>query len=118
MVSLIRYLHTPVDYRIEKILAEIKINLSHPLSIQALADNLNMSASRLQHLFKQEVGTSITKYIKNLRLDKARELLGTTYLSIKEIRVRVGLADKSHFFRDFRKEFGVSPSEYRGDSRK
>ncbi len=72
-----------------------------------------MSASRFQHLFKQEIGTSLTKHVKNLRLQKSRELLETTQLSVKEIRAKVGLRNKVHFFRDFKGKFGASPNEYR-----
>ena len=52
-------------------------------------------------------------YIRDLRVKKARELLETTSLSIKEIRLRVGMSDESHFTRYFKKAFGVTPSRHR-----
>lgn len=93
--------------------AEIEDNLSQLLTTQVLADFIGVSASRLQHIFKQEVGVSPMKYIKNLRLQKACELLGTTKLSIKEIRAKVGIKNESHFIFDFKQKFGATPNEYR-----
>ncbi len=102
-----------MNYRIEGILTEIGNHLSQTLTLQKLADSLDVSVSNFEHLFKQEVGISPTKYIKDLRLKKARELLETTQLSIKEIRVKVGIKNKAHFFRDFKQKFGSTPGEYR-----
>ena len=91
-----------MDHRVKVILTEIENSLSQTLTLQSLASSLNLSISRFQHLFKQEVGISPTKYIKDLRLQKARELLETTDLSVKQIRTKVGLRNKVHFFRDFK----------------
>ena len=51
--------------------------------------------------------------LKNLRLTAAAVLLHDPGIRVKEIQARVGIADASHFCRDFRDRFGVSPSEYR-----
>ena len=55
------------------------------------------------------------QYLKALRLEKACELLGTTYLSVKEIAVQVGLNDASHFVRDFKKVYGLTPTQHRNN---
>lgn len=86
-----------MGYRIKKILTVIENNLSKPLRANDLAQLVGVSVFRLHHLFTKEIGTSLSKYIKESRFQKARELLETTDLSIKEIRVKVGLANKTHF---------------------
>lgn len=107
-----------MDYRIEELVKEIEFDLNRTPPIEEMARVLGMSASRLQHLFKKETGTSITKYIKEMRLQKARQLLETTHLSIKEIRGKVGIENEPHFLHDFKRRFGRTPTEYRKIFRK
>ena len=102
-----------MDPRIERVVYLIENNLASQLHIIAIARSVGLSLSRLQHLFKEETGTTIRKYQQELRLKRARELLVTTHMSIKEIVVAVGAADKSHFVREFTKSCGLSPRRYR-----
>jgi len=102
-----------MDYRVERLLAKIHSDFSQASNIKQMAESLGVSVSYLQHLFKKEVGQSLAKYIKDLCLQRARELLETTNLSIKEIRVKAGITSKAHFFRDFKQKFGSTPTEYR-----
>lgn len=88
-------------------------DLRHEMLINELAKSLNLSESRLRHLFKKETGVSPIQYLKAQRIESARKLLETTFLSVKEVMLRVGAKDKSHFIRDFKKAFGLSPSQYR-----
>jgi transcriptional regulator GlxA family with amidase domain len=104
-----------MDHRIEKILSRLKEDISRKFVIRDLAASVNLSASRLQHLFKQEAGISLLKYINNLRLEKARQLLETTELHVKEIRLTVGAGNESHFQRDFKRKFGQTPNNYRNN---
>ncbi len=52
-------------------------------------------------------------YLHDLRLEKARELLETTFKNIDEIRREIGIRNESHFTRDFKKKFGLTPTNYR-----
>lgn len=74
---------------------------------------MNISSSRLRHIFKEEIGLSPRQYLKAQRIERARQLLETTYFNIKEIIVRVGIRDQSHFSRYFKSVHGLSPSQYR-----
>lgn len=107
-----------MDYRIEELLTKIHSDFTPTSNIKQLAEFVGVSVSYLQHLFKKEVGQSLAKYIKDLRLQKARELLETSHLSVKEIRLKIGWKGKAHFFRDFKQKFGSSPIEYRKNYRK
>ena len=101
-----------MDRRIEIIVSRIE---SDPGSVRLseLARKVNLSPSRLRHLFKQETGKRPGQYLKIERLKKAEGLLRTTFLTIKEIINQVGLASQGHFLRDFKKAYGMSPTEYR-----
>lgn len=78
-----------------------------------MAASVNLSYSRLEHLFKAETGITPVSYLKKLRIEKARELLETTFLTNQQIIVKVGICDESHFIRDFKKAYGLQPSQYR-----
>jgi hypothetical protein len=53
------------------------------------------------------------RYLRLLRMERAKDLLESSFLSVKEIGFRVGLTDESHFVRDFKATYGLSPSCYR-----
>lgn len=105
-----------MDHRVQVVIALIVRDLRHELSVKQMANLVNLSSSRLRHLFKKETGLSFAQYIKTHRLHKAKELVETTFLSMKEIMNRVGLHDKSHFAKDFKKAFGVTPAQHRARS--
>lgn len=83
------------------------------LSLAELAQSVNLSVWRLSHIFKTDVGMPPIRYLKLLRMERAKVLLETSYLSVKEIAFRVGLNDESHFVRDFKTTFGSTPTSYR-----
>jgi two-component system response regulator YesN len=53
------------------------------------------------------------RHLQLMRMKKAQNLLETTLLSVKEIMVRVGIKDRSHFERDFKRIYGLTPTQYR-----
>ncbi|HEX8130518.1 MAG TPA: helix-turn-helix domain-containing protein [Pyrinomonadaceae bacterium] len=102
-----------MDSRILKVIELMRSNLHRPLSISEMATSVNLSYSRLEHLFKAETGTTPATYRKRLRIERACELLETTFLTIQQIVVTVGIHDESHFVKDFKKAYGMNPSQYR-----
>ena len=90
-------------------------SLRRSWSVSGMADEIKMSAPHFQKRFKQVTGSTPIAYLNDLRLEKARELLNddSCFLQIKEIGNQVGLVNDSHFTRDFKKKFGVTPNEYR-----
>ena len=83
------------------------------VDLRELARSLNLSGSRLRHLFKAETGVSLMQYLRATRMEQARTLIETTFLSVKQVRAGVGLNDESHFTRDFKRVFGRSPRQHR-----
>jgi transcriptional regulator GlxA family with amidase domain len=102
-----------VDQRVDKVLQMMRADLREELSLTGLAHAVNLSVWRLSHIFRSDVGVSPIQYLKVLRLEKAKYLLETSFLSVKEITHRVGLNDESHFVRDFKKAYGLAPTNYR-----
>ncbi len=89
---------------------------SQNFSLGKMAQSVNLSPPYFCYLFKSITGVPPAKYLKSLRMQQAAMLLATTFLSVKEIVRHVGLADDSHFVRDFKRMHGVTPSEYRHSS--
>src|ERR1041385_1229432 len=83
------------------------------LSLPEFAQSVNLSVWRLSHIFKSDVGMPPIKYLKLRRMERAKGLLESSFLSVKEIGFQVGLNDESHFVRDFKSTYGHSPTTYR-----
>ena len=102
-----------MDPRVEKILKIMREDLHRDLSLAELAQSVNLSIWRLSHVFRSAVGMSPIQYLRFRRMERAKYLLETSFLSVKEIAYQVGLRDESHFVRDFKKTYGVPPTLYR-----
>lgn len=99
--------------KIQKVLDYISSNLERDLTLNQIAQSVKLSPSRLHYLFRTQLGMPAIQYVKMRRLERARDLLKTTSLTVKEVRVRVGMHDRSHFARRFKKTYGVTPYQYR-----
>ena len=102
-----------MDQRILTVIALMKTDPRRALPLSKLAESVNLSPTRLCYLFKAETGTPPGRYLRTLRMQDATTLLVDTFLSVKEIIARVGFTDESHFVRDFKRIYGVTPTEYR-----
>ena len=102
-----------IDKRILQLRENLINNLHQQWTVKGMAKICEISMPHLQKLFKANTGMSPIMYLRNLRLEKARELLVTTFKQIKEIRLEVGMINESHFTRDFKKKYGVTPTVYR-----
>ena len=103
-----------MDYRL-KILKEYldRNSTCNELSIKQIANEMQLSHQTLNQLFKCEFGISTCQYIRELRLEKARELLETSFLQIKQICFEVGFNDQSTFIQYFKTKYACTPLEYR-----
>lgn len=102
-----------MDRRVQIVQSAVETDFRREWTNQELAELVNLSTSRLRHLFKAEAGKTPTQFLKAVRLREAEKLLRTTFLSVKEIMNRVGFLDESHFGHDFKKAYGLAPSKYR-----
>lgn len=86
------------------------------LSLEILAKKVYLSPSYLSKLFIEHNGSGINKYIKKVRMEKAKDLLLNTPLSVKEISKRVGYSSDSYFCKSFFKDFEVTPDRFRNQN--
>lgn len=91
----------------------IKLNFSRDLSLDEVSRAVNISPYYFSKIFKDGTGENFIEYVTNIRIDKAKELLGNPEYSMKEICSMIGYSDPNYFSRSFKKNVGVTPTEYR-----
>ncbi len=84
-----------------------------PLTLESLAEHCAVSKYHLAHLFTSQLGVSAGRYILQKRIYLARHLLGATDLAVEQIALQCGFADSAYFCRQFKKEMGRTPGQYR-----
>lgn len=85
------------------------------LDLNFLANRISINQAYLSTIFKQETGTSFVEYLTNLRMSEAKKILLRPDTRISEVAAMVGINDANYFSKLFRKQFGISPSEYRNN---
>ncbi|MDR6548843.1 response regulator [Paenibacillus qinlingensis] len=83
------------------------------LTLQSVADELNLSISYTSESIKQSVGMNFTSYVTKLRMEKAKALLADSNCKMYEAAFQCGYVDYAHFTKTFKKYYGYSPKEYR-----
>jgi AraC-like DNA-binding protein len=96
---------------IDKARWRIRESLESETTIQGIAEELGVSYSNFRKLFKEYTGLSPATYQQELRLLRAKELLSTTDLSIKEIAYRLNFESPDYFSAKFKAKMGIKPSE-------
>ncbi|MBS2970995.1 helix-turn-helix transcriptional regulator [Metabacillus sp. KIGAM252] len=96
-----------------KILPYLHMNIENHLSIKKLSEDLEISAGYASSCFKKEMGVSIMKYAKKIKIERAKILLSTTNKSIFEISMILCFHDQGHFSKTFKSLTGMSPTQYR-----
>ncbi len=98
---------------VEAAKAYIQNNYSKDISLDEVSQAVNISPYYFSKIFKEDVGEGFVEYLTKIRMDRAKELLTTTEYSMKEICSMVGYADPNYFSRSFKKNVGVTPTEYK-----
>lgn len=89
------------------------LNLKQHYTVADLANKYNISASSLEKYFAGVYGTSINKYLRKKRIERAAELLQTTDIGIADIAAEVGYSNQSKFGSAFKFQMGTTPLEFR-----
>lgn len=88
-------------------------NIADPLRLEQLAKLARLSTRQLNRLFQNKLGQTTMGYYRELRLERAQNLLRNSALSLTEVALATGFASSSHFSRAYTAEFGEAPSRYR-----
>lgn len=91
----------------------IRMHLSEELSVESLCRYLNISKTSLYHLSVENCGTGIGAFIRNIRMETAKKLLGSGEYDIRRTAEKVGIPDADYFAKIFKKETGLTPTAYR-----
>lgn len=102
-----------MDRRVAAVITLMEDNLHRKIRMTEMTQVAQVSTDRLRQIFKAETGLPPIQYLRRLRLLRARQLLESSSLSVKEVAAHVGLNDVSHFVRDFRRVTGSAPTAHR-----
>ncbi|MBD3883011.1 helix-turn-helix transcriptional regulator [Phormidium tenue FACHB-886] len=97
----------------QQVIDYIESNLEQDLSLESIAQMLNLSSYRFARAFKQSIGLSPHQYLLQRRIERAKQLLTQTQFPIYEISYLLGFSSQSHFSTVFRRLTGTTPKAYR-----
>ena len=98
---------------VERIRQYIQYHVDEDLRIDQLAARVYLSQTYLSYIFKKETGMTLSRYIRQCRMEKAKELLTSTDMKIVQVCEKVGFSNVSYFCQSFREYTGVSPEKFR-----
>ena len=99
--------------KISRAIAFMETNLEEPLQIDVVAAEVGSSVRQLDRLFKTQLDTTPARFLKRLRLERAKELLSNTELSIVEVVCATGFENPTHFSKCFKRRFAAAPTVWR-----
>jgi DNA-binding response OmpR family regulator len=97
----------------ERVLKEVNEHLDdNDFSVEMLAKGVGISRAQLHRKMKELTGIPVSEFIRNIRLEQAVRLLEEQKINVTQVAYSVGFSNLAHFSTVFRKQFGVSPTEY------
>ncbi len=109
--------HAGCDPRIRRAVEHVEFHYAGDVSVDDLAAEAHLSASRFAHLFRSEIGVSPMRYVEQVRLRQARRLLETGHMTVSEVAEIVGFCNVYYFSSVFKRRVGIPPSDYRAGKR-
>lgn len=101
--------------RMNKIYHYIMKNFKHNISLEVIADLINMTPTSFSRYFKSRVNKSFSDFLKELRIDYARKLLNENKISINSVSYEAGYTTLSNFNKQFKEVTGKTPLQYRNE---
>jgi len=102
-----------LDERIARVCSYLNQHIDENPTLERMADLSCMNKTYFSEMFKNKVGIGYGRYLRGIKLDKARFLLKNSALNVREIAESVGYSDAGYFSRVFKESFNLSPEEYR-----
>ena len=100
--------------KLSKVIQTMELNIEDPISPSELASNVGMSTRQLERLFRRYLNRSPKRYYMELRLQKARNLLMQTDMSVINVALSCGFSSPSHFSKCYRSHYDITPYRERG----
>lgn len=98
---------------ISKAIHYIKSNYTKSITLNDISKHVNVSTYYLSRMFKKEIGKNFSEYLIEFRMNKAKEFLKNPEFKLYEIADMIGINDSHYFSRLFKKNFGITPTQYR-----
>ena len=102
-----------VHREVECVKQYIYSHYKEEIGVEQLAEMVYMAPSYLSCVFKKETGQNLSKFIKSIRMENAKEMLENSHMKIVNISSEVGYPNVSYFCQSFREYYGISPQKYR-----
>lgn len=106
------------DYNVERVVTWIQQNFDQNISLDTIAESVNISKYHMCRIFKEITGLTVMQYLMSCRINRAKYLLEMSDKNITEVALSTGFENSSHFSRFFREQVKVTPKEYRKQKRK
>ena len=98
--------------KIRKAKEIVLLHMAEPPSLQALADEIDLSLSKLKEGFKQLYGDTVYGYLLTHKMEEARRMLESGKYNVNEVGLKIGYSTASHFIAAFKKKYGTTPKKY------
>jgi two-component system, response regulator YesN len=105
------------DGFVQKSIQYMKKHVEESISREDVAAHVNLNPAYLSRLFKKETGKSLIDYLIESKMDRGKQLLDLTDMTVSSIALQVGYSNFSHFAKMFKKQYGVNPQDYRQRTR-
>ncbi|MBS5695776.1 MAG: AraC family transcriptional regulator [Lachnospiraceae bacterium] len=100
------------DFSINRLVIQLNQKYMDDWNIESMAEYCKLSTGYFSHLFKKRMGSAPMKYLTELRIEKAKELIATNSMNLSDIAQMVGFTDPLYFSRVFKKTTGIPPKEF------
>ncbi len=103
---------TPKESHVKEAKEFVSNNFQFPITVQDIADSVNLTTNYLSNIFQETLGLSPKQYLTKFRMDKACMMLLDRKVKIKDVAAKVGYKNQLHFSGEFKKSLGLSPKHY------
>lgn len=97
---------------LESAIEYIKKNYNKQLSLKTVADEIFLNSYYLSHLFREQLSTTFSDYLNEIRMGECERLFKSTQMNVGEIALSIGFKDANYFTKAFKKHFGITPKKY------
>lgn len=98
---------------IDKAIAYIKENYNKDINLTVVSNQISLTYTYFSYLFKERTGQTFSEFLRNYRIERAKEMLKNGNYMVSEVAKKVGYDNPKRFRKIFRKVMGITPSEYR-----